>query len=56
MAIYKDGVLITDQGAVTVTDTSASSPVPSTANKIPGSAVPFGKMVSTDGALYVRFI
>ena len=52
----KDGIGVSDQGALSLYGVASGSVVPSTAIPIKGAATPFGKYVAPDGALYVRFV
>ncbi len=53
---YKDGIGVSNDGAVTLINVPSGSSVPSTAVGIKGSAVPGGKAVAINGSLYVRFV
>lgn len=56
MTVYKDGVAITDDGAIVINALGAAA-VPATAQPLKGAVLQFGKAVAAaDRALYVRFV
>lgn len=52
----RDGIAVSNDGALSLTNVASGSSVPATAVGIKGSAPLFGKAVAPDGALYVRFL
>lgn len=57
-ATYREGVALTADGAVYVHGLASGSVAPATATKTPGSGnSPLaGKMLTDQGAIYVRFV
>jgi hypothetical protein len=55
-ANYRDGVAITPDGAVYVFGVASTASVPATAVSKGVKAHPRGHKVTSDGALYVRYV
>lgn len=58
MTIERNGILLSDDGAVYVNGLPSGTNVPSTANAMKGDThTPlFGKFTDTTGAIYVRYV
>ena len=55
-ATYRNGVAVTEQGAVYVFGLATTANVASTAVPLKGAGVLPGKVLTDQGAIYVRFV